>query len=179
MSGVAKILIVLNLVLAIAFLGAAATFLGVQESYKLRWETDTAAKDAEIATLTEARNAESKKFNDQRDLTAQKEVELQTFKTKAEAKDAEYENVVSAHNRLQADYETITETLKKLEGTIQRLTQEKDALTAQKDEAVADMQKAKGEMNDAVTEQHRIQAREDTTFRAPPGRSCSRRPSAT
>ncbi len=107
MSGVAKILIVLNLVLAIAFLGAAATFLGVQESYKLRWEKDTAEKDAEIVTLTEARNAESRKYNDQREMVAQKEIELQTAKSKQEAKDAEYENVVAAHNRLLADYESL------------------------------------------------------------------------
>lgn len=158
MSGVAKILIVLNLVLAIAFLGAAATFLGVQESWKLRWTKDTEAKDAEIATLTEARNAESRKFNDQREMTSQLQIELQTAKTKQEAKDVEYENVVATHNRLLADYESLAETAKKLEGTIARLTQEKDALTKQKDDAVADTQKAKGEMNDAVTEQHRLQA---------------------
>ena len=95
-------------------------------------------------------------------MTAQKENELQTSQEARRAKDTEYQNVDKAHARLLADYESLAETQKKLEGTIARLTQEKDALTTQKDAAVADMQKAKGEMNDSVTEQHRVQSLLDT-----------------
>ncbi|MHC4471959.1 MAG: hypothetical protein ACYS99_13455 [Planctomycetota bacterium] len=161
MSVVAKILVVLNLVLAIAFLGASATFLGVKETWKVRYEKDVAERDAEIATLTEQRDGLSKKYNDQRDLTAQKDTELQTERSAREAKEAEYTKVDEGFNRLKASYESLAETNKKLEATIARLTQEKDALTTQKDDAVADMQKAKGEMNTAVTEQHRLQAQID------------------
>jgi predicted nuclease with TOPRIM domain len=161
MSVVAKILVVLNLVLAIAFLGASATFLGVKDSWKLRYETDIPKKDEEIATLTENLNGVSKKYNDQRDLTNQKDTELQTAKSSIAAKEVEYAKVDEAYNRLKASYESLEETSKKLQGTIDRLTAEKDALIKQKDDAVSDMQGAKDEMNTAVTEQHRLQAQID------------------
>ena len=49
MSVVAKILVVLNLVLAIVFLGMASTFLGQQESWKVRHDAKVKEMGDEIA----------------------------------------------------------------------------------------------------------------------------------
>ncbi len=52
MSVVAKILVVLNLFLAIGFLGASATFLGVQENYKVQLAESSTKMQGEIDDLT-------------------------------------------------------------------------------------------------------------------------------
>jgi hypothetical protein len=118
MSTVAKVFVVLNLLLAVAFLGAAATHLGYDDSYRKKLTDVTAQKDQEIkrvqGLLDEANREKvslSQKVNEQ---TQRADV----ANTRAESFKAAYDQVVQDHNKLSASYASLSDALKTAQLTI-------------------------------------------------------------
>jgi hypothetical protein len=130
MSTVAKVFVVLNLVLAVAFLGAAATFLGYVDSYRNQLDVEKTAhqttrtanekiisdRDAEIATLRNQLTA----ANQAKDLAIQTDA-----------------RTGAAYQSLQTDYATTAASLARAtaaltvaQDTIKNLTALKDELQA-------------------------------------------------
>jgi hypothetical protein len=139
MSTIAKVFVVLNLVLAVAFLGASATFLGYVDSYKrqfdaevVRHRTTTEQKDAKIASLESDNRGLTTRMTETttaRDRAT--ELEGRTSTNLAELK-TRYDQLAAAHTRT-------TAALTVANDTIRGLTELKDQL-----------QKDRGTMSDAL-----------------------------
>ena len=118
MSTVAKVFVVLNLLLAVAFLGAAATHLGYDDSYRKKLTDVTAAKDQEIGRLngliTESNREKANLSQQKNDATARADV----ANTRADAYKQAYDQIVTDHNKLQASYASATDAIKTAMGTI-------------------------------------------------------------
>jgi chromosome segregation ATPase len=156
MSVIAKILIVLNLLLAVVFLGAASTFLGQQESYKIKLEKLDSDKKREIDTLEATLKAAEDKATGQERLAATRQQEIVDLKGRFEAKETDYAEILKGHNTLLGQWEELSQTSKDLVAQNQQLTAEKDQLAAEKDQALAEKRDAIGNMNDANAEAQRL-----------------------
>ena len=93
MSVVAKILVVLNLVLAIVFLGMASTFLGQQESWKVRHDTQVKEMGDEIAKWKQNYNQSDANYREQLAETARLQTLNGEANTLIQAKEEEYRAV--------------------------------------------------------------------------------------
>lgn len=157
MSAIAKILIVLNLLLAVAFLGAAATFLGQQESWKLKHEQLTKSSTQEIEGLKESL-ANTRNENRQYEQTATAaQAEVKALKAQFEQKDLDYTALSKAHNELIAKYDTLSKTYQDIVEQNKTLQQEKNNLIDEKDAALTAKRQAIEEMNNAQAEQKRLE----------------------
>lgn len=157
MSVVAKILVVINLLLAFVFLGAASTFLGEKETWKIRHETDTAALRAQIDVLnTNLKKAVDDK-NAQRDLAGTFQVQNTELTGKLEARETELTNISETHDKLLANYDRLSRTATDLQQTIDQLNSDKNSLIDDKDNALAEKRAAIETANTAVTEQKRLE----------------------
>src|SRR5436190_24332916 len=98
MSTVAKVFVVLNLLLAVAFLGAAATHLGYDDSYRKKLTDVTAQKDQEIGRLngliTEANREKANLQEQKNDATAHAAAD----KSRAETFKQAHDEIVQVHN---------------------------------------------------------------------------------
>jgi predicted nuclease with TOPRIM domain len=158
MSVVAKILVVLNLFLAIGFLGASATFLGVQENYKVKLEESTEAMGVEIADLKAQKDKLGKDLNDQRTLSAEKVANNEGLAAQLSAQDEEMGRIREVNNQLLGQYERLSQTATDLQQTIDSLNSDKNRLIEEKDSALGEKRSAVDEKNDAVTEQKRLES---------------------
>jgi predicted nuclease with TOPRIM domain len=156
MSGIAKILVVLNLFLAIGFLGAASTFLGVQENYKVQLAEAEETLGVEIADLKAQKDKLGKDLNDQRSLSAEKQANNEGLTAQLQAQDEEFGRLREVHNQLLGQYERLSQTASDLQTTIDSLNADKNRLIEEKDAALGEKRTAVGEKNDAVTEQKRL-----------------------
>lgn len=118
MSTVAKVFVVLNLLLAVAFLGAAATHLGYDDSYRKKLTDVTTQKDTEIARLngliTEANREKTNLQQQKNDATQRADV----ANTRAESFKTAYDQIVNDHNKMMAAYASSTDALKTAQLTI-------------------------------------------------------------
>ena len=158
MSVVAKILVVLNLVLAIVFLGAAATFLGAQESWKVKHEEDTARLQRDLDTEIENKNLADKRYNDARVGAAEAAGKRDTAQESTRRAEAESLKIVGEHNKLLGEYERLAQAQKDLVAINEKHATDIKALTAQKDQAISEKGAAVKAMNDAIAEQRRLKA---------------------
>lgn len=158
MSPVAKILVVLNLLLAIAFLAASATFLGQKESWKKQYNDLDAKKKEEIADLKANLEDANQRFSDQRNQTNVVQTELTELKARFEAKQEEYDAVATAQQTLLGQYERLSQTYTDLQQTVDQLNSDKTRLIDEKDSALAEKRNAVESMNNALTEQRRLEA---------------------
>ena len=112
MSTVAKVFVVLNLLLAVAFLGAAATHLGYDDSYRKKLTDVTAQKDAEIAKqvglVAEANKEKTTLQGQKNDATQRADV----ANTRAESFKTAYDQIVNDHNKMMAAYASSSDGLK-------------------------------------------------------------------
>jgi uncharacterized membrane protein YkoI len=118
MSTVAKVFVVLNLLLAVAFLGAAATHLGYDDSYRKKLTDVTAAKDAEIKVLQgriEESNREKANLQQQKNEATQR---ADVANTRAESFKTAYDQIVSDHNKLSSAYASLSDAQKTAQLTI-------------------------------------------------------------
>jgi hypothetical protein len=128
MSTVAKVFVVLNLVLAVAFLGAAATFLAYVDSYRGQLDVEKAAhvqtrtdKDRQIADLTTQLGAATQQVlaaNTARDLA----LATDTRTTQA------WQNLQADYANTAANLTRATASLTVAQDTIKNLTALKDEL---------------------------------------------------
>lgn len=157
MSAIAKILIVLNLLLAVAFLGAAATFLGQQENWKLKHEQLTERTTTEIQGLNDALASAR---NDQRTAeqnASQAQADLKAVRDRFEQKESDYTTLSKSHNELIAKYDTLSKTYQDIVNQNKTLQQEKNALIDDKDAALTAKRAAIEAQNNAETEQKRLE----------------------
>jgi len=157
MSVVAKILVVLNLFLAIGFLGASATFLGVQENYKVQLAETSARMQTEIDDLTAQKQKLGKDLSDQRALSAEKQANNEGLTAKLEQQLQEMGTLKEGHNQLLGQFELLSQTAKDLKDSINTLSADKDRLIKEKDGAIGEKRTAVDEKNNAVTEQKRLE----------------------
>ncbi|MEW6072716.1 MAG: hypothetical protein AB1726_09020 [Planctomycetota bacterium] len=150
MSPIGRIFIVLNLVLAAAFLGWAANALATTDNYRSQLDAKTAefaelkrTKEDEISKLTTEMRAfenDGRTFREQRDGLQQQANLLET-----QLGEAKRDN-----EQMRADLTAIRSTLNDYNTTIQ-------ALNAQKDEAVAARREAEGQRDEAVAQAQEAQ----------------------
>lgn len=158
MSVVARILIVLNLVLAVVFLGASATFLGQKESWKTKYETETAKLNDEIENLTTQVSAKESLFRQQEEKANNFKTQTAEITAKYEQADIDLQLFRENYNKLNADHNRLSETYKNALAQIDALRVDKNNLTAEKDAAMAEARQATDTGNNAVTEQKRLES---------------------
>jgi len=157
MSVIAKILIVLNLVLAVVFLGASATFLGQQESWKKKHDDLKTATTAEIADITAQRDGAQRTARDQENLASTKQARITELEGTLEAKEADYTQITERYNTLLGQYERLSQTYKDAVALNDSLTQKNNALVNEKDAALTAKREAIAAQNAAETEQKRLE----------------------
>jgi chromosome segregation ATPase len=161
MSVIAKILIVLNLLLAVVFLGAAATFLGQQEAWKIKYEKMQKEKETEISELnTKLKNAQQSQ-REQAGIAQTAQKERDDIKSRFETSQGDYATMEKHYNTLLGQYERLSQTYKDAIAQITSLTKEKDDLVTAKDQALGEKRQAIEGMNNAVAEQKRLQSKID------------------
>ena len=158
MSVVAKILIVLNLILAVVFLGSGATYLGVKETFKLKLETAEANWVTERKDLEDSRDNFSKKWRDQEAKTATAQTELADIQGRWAQKEEEYKQAAALQTKLQAAYDKLSETYRDAIAQVDTLRNEKNRLIDEKDQALTAKRTAIDAQNNAVTEQRRLES---------------------
>ena len=128
MNTVAKILIVVNLVLAGAFLASAGNFLGQMDHWKNRHEIDTAELQTQIDDLT--RNLADEKAKSALVMTQSREMEGQVKRAEEEAAQTRIQNdlLKEAHNQSSTSLTQATAALEQAQATIQSNRQMIDAL---------------------------------------------------
>ncbi|HEU4393928.1 MAG TPA: hypothetical protein VFS92_00060 [Planctomycetota bacterium] len=157
MSMVAKILIVLNLVLAVAVMGAAGAYLNSAENWKRQYNESKASMEKEIAELRD-RNAKTQSSLDEANRTRAAAI---TAKDTAEvaAKQAADQNSVlqkKLDDLIQAN-QSGTVTLTNLETGLKQAREQNDKLLAEKAAADAARRTAMQAKDAAETEQKRLQ----------------------
>ena len=158
MSVVAKILIVLNLVLAVAFLSGAASFLGQKEAWKKKHEDLDKVTSVKIADLTDQVTARTNEFREQQQIANDLKNERDQAVTMNEQSDAANVLLKENFSRLQADLGRLSETYKQALAQIDQLRTDKNGLIDQKDTALTEKRDAIGKMNAAETEQKRLES---------------------
>ena len=157
MSVIAKILIVLNLLLAVVFLGAAATFLGQQESYKVKLANLQTKYDTETKNLNESLTNARNDQRAQEALATQSKNQLTELQARFDQKEQDYNTLTSNHNTLLGQYERLSQTYKDMLEQNKQLSADKDRLLNEKETALTERRQAIDDMNAAVTEQKRLQ----------------------
>jgi predicted nuclease with TOPRIM domain len=157
MSVVAKILVVINLLLAFVFLGAASTFLGEKETWKIRHEKDTADLRKQIDDLNVNLAKAVEDRNGQREIANVFQVENADLKAQLQGKEAEHTTISEAQDKLLANYDRLSRTATDLQQTIDQLNSDKNSLIDEKDNALTEKRAAVETANTAVTEQKRLE----------------------
>ena len=157
MSVVAKILVVLNLFLAIGFLGASATFLGVQENYKVQLAEKTDELQREIDDLTTQKQTLGQKLSDALAISAEKQANNEGLTAQAEMQEQAMTSLKERHNQLLGQFERLSQTAKDLQSTIDSLNDDKNRLINEKDSALGEKRAAVDAKNSAITEQKRLE----------------------
>jgi predicted nucleic acid-binding Zn-ribbon protein len=166
MSPIGRIFLVLNLILSAVFLGWASNSLGQTENFKKRLE----AKETELADAKKASEEEIADLNTQlRSKTQEASDRLQerdTARDDAGRLETALSGEKSEKEKLFADVTKIQATLGDYQGTIDRLTSEKDQANQRReeaekarDDAVAAAQAAEQRQRDAEGAQQEAERR--------------------
>lgn len=158
MSGIAKILVVVNLVLAVVFLGSASSYLGVKQSWKVKHDNVKKDLEEQVATLTDQLNQSRQNYNNQKSETQGLIAQNQSLNSQLKALQDQMSDLKGAHNELKGSYDRLAQTANDLKETINTLTSDKDRLTQEKEGALAEKRQAVEAMNNAVTEQRRLES---------------------
>jgi predicted RNase H-like nuclease (RuvC/YqgF family) len=158
MSMVAKILIVLNLILAVAVMGAAGAYLQSAENWKQMHEKDTSALKSDITAKTELISKQQGVIDE----ANRKTTAAETARSAAEATS----RTLSENNTiLQKKMDDYNATLTGLEAKLRDLSQNLDSarqsnekLTTEKKQADDERRGALEAKNAAETEQKRLEA---------------------
>jgi predicted nuclease with TOPRIM domain len=157
MSVVAKILIVLNLLLAVVFLGSAATFLGAKETWKKKYNDLNTETTATIEALTADKAALNDRLTIAQGKVAELQAALDSVTSQFETKQEEYAEILKRRNELATEMTALNAEKADLIKQIEQLTARKDQLIDEKDQAQTEKNRAVQAENVAVTEQRRLQ----------------------
>ena len=107
MSMFAKIMVVVNFILAVAFLAAAGTLLGAAEDYKGKYEAykkqaeaDLKAKEDQVAAADNTAKATQQKFNEAEKLRVAAEASLKTLGDSNQQVAAAFAQLKSAYDKI-------------------------------------------------------------------------------
>jgi hypothetical protein len=157
MSTVAKVFVVLNLLLAVAFLGSAATLLGHEDAWKAKLElerrdfsTTLAEKERNIADLNTEKNKLSQQKNEASARADAANAQASAYKTS-------YEQVVQENNKLSAANEAVSRALGVAQSTIQQGRTLVDHLQEERTQLVNKLQVAEEAANNAVKMQNKLE----------------------
>jgi hypothetical protein len=130
MSTVAKVFVVLNLVLAVAFLGAAATFLGYVDSYRNQLDVEKTAHQTTRDTTSKLISERDTKISTLTNQLAQANEEKGAAIRMDERTTQAYTNLQTAYATTAASLTRATASLTVAQDTIKNLTALKDELQA-------------------------------------------------
>jgi DNA repair exonuclease SbcCD ATPase subunit len=152
MSSVARIFVVLNLVLAVAFLVAASTFLGLNNDYKAKYEAEKSGRAQD-----DARHAQQ--LSDKDSSLSKVSTDLNTARQQAADQEARATNLQSQVTSLEAAGKTkdgqladLTRANGEHAGTIERLRADNNRLVAANTDLDAKQREAVSRMEKAVSD---------------------------
>jgi hypothetical protein len=149
MSTVAKVFVVLNLILAVAFLGAAAAFLGWDDWYRKRLDAALGEHGrvltARDAVITDLRGQLAEAQRNAKDATDQKN----TLQGQVSALQASYDQMKKSYDELNASATAATRALLVAQNTIKEGRQLTDQLMTER-QALTDTAKRFQEERDAA-----------------------------
>jgi chromosome segregation ATPase len=131
MSTIGKVFLVLNLVLAGAFLGWAANSLGKTEQLKKANAEKVAGLEKEKADLDAQLTSTRGTLNSEKSAKDAAQAERDSFKTEAGRYKEELDSSKRANDQLRGDVAKINETMSGLNERLQQIEQSKDAATAE------------------------------------------------
>jgi hypothetical protein len=157
MSTVAKVFVVLNLLLAVFFLGSAATILGNQDAYKARLETERtlhgatlAERAKQISDLQASERSLQGQVNEARSL-------MTAARAEADARKAANDQMAAENAKLAAAYEASAKALLVASNTIKEIRAQIDTLTTERTALIQRVQTAESQRNDAVVVQNKLE----------------------
>mgnify|MGYP003573983990 CR=1 FL=1 len=154
----AKIFIVVNLVLAVVFLGAASTLLGTAEDYKGQLDDLTVKTTAEKKKLNDeiaALQADNSKYKGEKTLWMNKNEELET---RIPRDTVTYKNLTQKFNEAIATNSRYEESLRNLNGLLEAEKAQNKVLAGQCETALSDMRKAKEDADNLRSDNERLMA---------------------
>jgi hypothetical protein len=165
MSTVAKILVVLNLVLAAAFLASAAAFLGYQD----HWSAKHATLEKDLARVTAEKDAKIKEQGDQMGRLSRQATEAGEARSAAEAKSqalqAENALLAEAHKTATANLASATRSLEAAQVTIQANQQMINTLQDARQKATEQVQVANDAKDAAVRQANQTEVAKENLQR--------------
>jgi exonuclease VII small subunit len=145
MSTVAKVFVVLNLLLAVAFLGAAAAFLGHSDNWKARHDTLKLTSDKQIGDLDASVKTLTARVATQENNVASANAEKDTAQ-KAERLIAEaYGNLKTFSDQANVSYQNASKALQTAQDTIKNGRALVDTLQAERTKLIDEIRAAKDE----------------------------------
>ncbi len=163
MSTVAKIFVVLNLALAVAFLGASATFLGYLDSYKTKYEGEQKDHDTTKKAAKMAADEAVTKLTDVQDKLNKANTDLTAANNYSTALKGAYAQLTEAYGILNASLSKATSSLAVAQTTIQSGRALADELGKDRDKLKESLNLANDEKTAAIRMQAQLQANLDDT----------------
>lgn len=161
MSTVAKVLVVLNLVLAFAFLGSAASYLGHQDHWKTKHDTATAKLQEDLNVKNEQiTNLESETSRLGNDLTSANQAKDAAVQ-RADRSDAELETLKTNYGLLASDNTKLTSAYARFGATIDALKSQNEKLQEQLIALNQDIVRLRQERDAASDNSHALQLQLD------------------
>ena len=156
MSAIGRIFVILNLVLAAAFVGWAATSLAKGSDWMKKYDDEHVAHEATKAELQKQLDDRQATLNNERTQKDKFREERDGFQAERDRLTKDLEEARRANDQLRGDVSKIQETLGAYNSTIAQITAAKDAavqkqmdLTSERDAAKAESEKAMLAQRDA------------------------------
>jgi SMC interacting uncharacterized protein involved in chromosome segregation len=156
MSVVAKILIVINLLLAVAFLAASATFLGAKTHWKHEYEVQTAKLKEDIKELNSTKAQLQTNLAEQERIAEREEAKAKEKDNLIKKLQDNYDQVDQAHQLLSSAHGHLTAAYEQLEKDYKAKVDDVSAMRDQLDTAVNEKEDAVRRENAAVAEKQRV-----------------------
>lgn len=177
MSTVAKILVVVNLILAAAFVGSASTYLGNQDHWKSQYDKRVASLQKEIASeiqlksqaLSERTEAREAKAAAEKDLLATNEqnsllkAESTHIKSSYDAKDTQLLAATKALQQSVNTVESYSSLITSLKDNNLQLEQKVAAIKADRDAVNANAQRLASQLSNETANSNALAARLNET----------------
>jgi DNA repair exonuclease SbcCD ATPase subunit len=157
MSVVAKILIVVNLLLAVAFLAASATYLGAKTSAKKELEEYKIKAQAEIQTLTSQKETLQADVSEAEANAREAEKLKRDAEAKLKAKEDVWDDVDKAFQAIKEAHVTLVSSHEAMKNDLSAQVERNSDLTKQAAAAIRDKEGAVTRENAAVADKQRLE----------------------
>ena len=157
MSAIGRIFVILNLVLAAAFVGWAATSLAKGSDWMKKYDDEHAAHEATKAELQKQLDDRQNTLNAERTQKDKFREERDGFQAERDRLTKDLEEARRANDQLRGDVSKIQETLGAYNSTIAQITASKDAAVQKQMDLAAERDAAKAESEKALLAQRDAQ----------------------